>query len=123
VKAITIAAEPTAPATTSSPRFIRQRVSRRSTSRAKGAVHQTDLDLMLRNRRHRDPAGRRRHHRGLRPHHGARANDRGYRCVVLADCCAPFYDFHTAGLAMIKAQGGIFGWVTASQAVLGALAG
>ena len=42
------------------------------------------------------------------------ANDRGYRCVVLADCCASYFpEFHEMGLKMIKAQGGIFGWVSA----------
>jgi nicotinamidase-related amidase len=89
----------------------------------KGAFYQTDLDLMLRNR-------------GIETllvggvttevcvnTTVREANDRGYRCVVLADCCASYFpEFHTAGLAMIKAQGGIFGWVTTSQAVLGALA-
>jgi nicotinamidase-related amidase len=51
------------------------------------------------------------------------ANDRGYRCIVLSDCCASYFpDFHAAGLAMIKAQGGIFGWVSESQSVLAALA-
>jgi biuret amidohydrolase len=51
------------------------------------------------------------------------ANDRGYRCVVLADCCGSYFpEFHQAGLAMIKAQGGIFGWVSASQPVIDALA-
>jgi nicotinamidase-related amidase len=50
------------------------------------------------------------------------ANDRGYRCIVLADCCASYFPhFHDAGLAMIKAQGGIFGWVTASPQILAAL--
>jgi len=47
------------------------------------------------------------------------ANDRGFRCIVLSDCCASYFpEFHQAGLAMIKAQGGIFGWVSASQHVL-----
>jgi nicotinamidase-related amidase len=47
------------------------------------------------------------------------ANDRGYRCVVLADCCASYFpEFHDAGLKMIKAQGGIFGWVSNSAEVL-----
>jgi nicotinamidase-related amidase len=47
------------------------------------------------------------------------ANDRGYRCVVLADCCASYFpEFHEMGLRMIKAQGGIFGWVSDSSAVL-----
>jgi nicotinamidase-related amidase len=51
------------------------------------------------------------------------ANDRGYRCVVLSDCCASYFpEFHKMGLAMIKAQGGIFGWVSDSNAVLDALA-
>src|ERR1700732_331716 len=51
------------------------------------------------------------------------ANDRGYRCVVLADCCASYFpEFHAAGLAMVKAQGGIFGWVSQSTPVVAALA-
>ena len=50
------------------------------------------------------------------------ANDRGYRCVVLADCCASYFpEFHEMGLRMIKAQGGIFGWVSSSTEVLAAL--
>ncbi len=40
-------------------------------------------------------------------------NDRGYRCVALADACASYFpEFHRVGLEMIKAQGGIFGWVS-----------
>jgi nicotinamidase-related amidase len=51
------------------------------------------------------------------------ANDRGYRCVVLADCCASYFpEFHEMGLKMIKAQGGIFGWVSDSTKLLAALA-
>jgi nicotinamidase-related amidase len=47
------------------------------------------------------------------------ANDRGYRCIVLADGCASYFpEFHEAGLNMIKAQGGIFGWVSNSIDVL-----
>ena len=50
------------------------------------------------------------------------ANDRGYRCVVLADGCASYFpEFHDMGLKMIKAQGGIFGWVSDSAAVLKAM--
>jgi nicotinamidase-related amidase len=49
-------------------------------------------------------------------------NDRGYRCVVLADCCASYFpQFHDMGLKMIKAQGGIFGWVSDSKSVLEAI--
>ncbi len=51
------------------------------------------------------------------------ANDRGYRCVVLSDCCASYFpEFHEMGLKMIKAQGGIFGWVTGSEQMLAGLA-
>jgi nicotinamidase-related amidase len=51
------------------------------------------------------------------------ANDRGYRCIVPGDCCASYFpEFHEAGLEMIKAQGGIFGWVTDSERILSALA-
>jgi nicotinamidase-related amidase len=47
------------------------------------------------------------------------ANDRGFRCIVPGDCCASYFpEFHEVGLEMIKAQGGIFGWVSDSKRVL-----
>ena len=50
------------------------------------------------------------------------ANDRGFRCIVPSDCCASYFpEFHATGLRMIKAQGGIFGWVSDSRRVLAAL--
>jgi biuret amidohydrolase len=50
------------------------------------------------------------------------ANDRGYRCIVPGDCCGSYFpEFHRVGLEMIKAQGGIFGWVSDSRRVLAAL--
>jgi Isochorismatase family len=50
------------------------------------------------------------------------ANDRGFRCIVLSDCCASYFpDFHDVGLRMIKAQGGIFGSISASAPVVAAL--
>ena len=50
------------------------------------------------------------------------ANDRGYRCLVPADCCASYFpSFHHTALAMIKAQGGIFGWVTDAANVIDAI--
>jgi nicotinamidase-related amidase len=50
------------------------------------------------------------------------ANDRGYDCLVVADCCASYFpDFHEFGLRMIKAQGGIFGWVATAADVIAAL--
>ena len=51
------------------------------------------------------------------------ANDRGYRCIVLSDCCGSYFpEFHEVGLRMIAAQGGIFGWVSDSERVLSAIA-
>jgi nicotinamidase-related amidase len=51
------------------------------------------------------------------------ANDRGYECVVLSDCVASYFpEFQRVGLEMIKAQGGIFGWVSSSQKFLDAIA-
>jgi nicotinamidase-related amidase len=89
----------------------------------KGAFYQTDLELMLRNRdidtlfvcgvttevcvntTVRE------------------ANDRGFCCIVLSDCCGSYFpEFHAAGLAMIKAQGGIFGSVAASKPLLNSMA-
>jgi len=50
------------------------------------------------------------------------ANDRGYRCIVPSDCCGSYFpEFHEMGLRMIKAQGGIFGWVSDSKRILEAL--
>ncbi len=47
------------------------------------------------------------------------ANDRGYDCLVIEDCVASYLpELHAAALEMIKAQGGIFGWVANSAAVL-----
>jgi nicotinamidase-related amidase len=50
------------------------------------------------------------------------ANDRGFDCLVLEDCTGSYFpEFQKAGIAMIKAQGGIFGWVASSTALLDAL--
>ncbi|MCX7376152.1 MAG: cysteine hydrolase [Alphaproteobacteria bacterium] len=90
----------------------------------KGAFYATDLGAILA-------------HRGIRQlvvagvttevcvHTTVReANDRGLDCLVLADGCASYFpEFHEVALRMIKAQGGIFGWVAQSQAVIGAIPG
>jgi nicotinamidase-related amidase len=52
------------------------------------------------------------------------ANDRGYDCLVVEDCCGSYFpEFQEMGLRMIKAQGGIFGWVAPSDPVIAALEG
>ena len=51
------------------------------------------------------------------------ANDRGYECLVLADCVGSYFpEFQRVGLEMIKAQGAIFGWVADSAEAIRALA-
>ncbi len=50
------------------------------------------------------------------------ANDRGYECLVLSDCVGSYFpEFQQTGLAMIAAQGGIFGWVSDSTTLLDVL--
>jgi nicotinamidase-related amidase len=50
------------------------------------------------------------------------ANDRGYECLVVSDCVGSYFpEFQRIGLEMIKAQGGIFGWVADTSAVIPAL--
>jgi nicotinamidase-related amidase len=50
------------------------------------------------------------------------ANDRGFECLVLADCVGSYFpEFQEVGLRMIAAQGGIFGWVTDSAQLLSEL--
>jgi len=50
------------------------------------------------------------------------ANDRGYDCLVPEDCVGSYFpEFQEAGLKMIKAQGGIFGWVSDSSKILAVL--
>ncbi len=90
----------------------------------KGSFYATDLELILRER-------------GVRSlivtgvttevcvHTTVReANDRGFECLVLEDCVASYFpEFQDAAIKMIKAQGGIFGWVSNSETLLRALDG
>ncbi|MBD2110460.1 MULTISPECIES: biuret amidohydrolase [Cyanophyceae] len=51
------------------------------------------------------------------------ANDRGYECLLLSDCTgATDYGNHLAALKMVKMQGGVFGAVAHSEALIEALA-
>ncbi len=50
------------------------------------------------------------------------ANDRGYECLLLSDCTgATDYGNHLAALNMVKMQGGVFGAVADSIALIAAI--
>jgi nicotinamidase-related amidase len=50
------------------------------------------------------------------------ANDRGYECLLLEDCCAATdQGNHAAAVHMVKMQNGVFGSVSNSKALLEAL--
>lgn len=88
----------------------------------KGAFYQTDLQLMLANRAIRTliVCGVTTEvcvHTTVRE-----ANDRGFECIVPADCVGSYFpEFQRVALEMIAAQGAIFGWVSDSASLITAL--
>jgi biuret amidohydrolase len=88
----------------------------------KGAFYATDLDLLLRTR-----GITRLVFTGITTdvcvHTTMRdANDRGYECLLLSDCTgATDHGNYEAALRMVTMQGGVFGAVAGSEALLGVL--
>jgi nicotinamidase-related amidase len=88
----------------------------------KGSFYATDLDLLLK-RRGVDNLILTGITTDVCVHTTMRdANDRGYECLLLSDCCgATDYGNHLAALKMIQMQGGVFGAVSASGYLIDAL--
>jgi biuret amidohydrolase len=90
----------------------------------KGAFHETDLQLILQNHSIRTLIVC-----GVSTEASVtttvrEANDRGYECIIPADCVGSYFpEFQNSALDMIKAQGAMSGWVSDAAAIVDGLRG
>lgn len=88
----------------------------------KGAFYQTDLHLILQNRNIKTLIVCGVTTEVCVTTTVREANDRGYECIVPEDAVGSYFpEFQQASLAMIQAQGAIFGWVSSSSQIVAGL--
>ena len=90
----------------------------------KGAFHETDLQLILQNHSIRTLIVC-----GVSTEASVtttvrEANDRGYECIIPADCVGSYFpEFQKSAIDMIRAQGAMSGWVSDAAAIVDGLRG
>jgi nicotinamidase-related amidase len=90
----------------------------------KGAFHETDLQLILQNHSIRTLIVC-----GVSTEASVsttvrEANDRGYECIIPADCVGSYFpEFQKSAIDMIRAQGAMSGWMSDAAAIVDGLRG
>ena len=90
----------------------------------KGAFHETDLQLILQNHSIRTLIVC-----GVSTEASVsttvrEANDRGYECIIPADCVGSYFlEFQKSTIDMIRVQGATSGWVSDAAAIVDGLRG
>jgi nicotinamidase-related amidase len=90
----------------------------------KGAFYETDLQLILQNHAIRTIIVCGMSTEGCVTTTVREANDRGYECIIPADCVGSYFpEFQKSALDMVKAPRAMFGWVSDAAAVVDGLRG
>jgi nicotinamidase-related amidase len=90
----------------------------------KGAFHETDLQLILQNHSIRTLIVCGVSTEASVTTTAREANDRGYECIIPADCVGSYFpEFQKSSIDMIRAQGSMSGWVSDAAAMVDGLRG